>query len=100
MNNAAPRQTHHELTAINGTACFPPMSPLGSRIRAFTAVAARSPFAHRMLAALLLAGLPGIGAYAYFVEPVWLRVKRLTLPLPNLPLHFDGLRIVHLSDLH
>jgi predicted MPP superfamily phosphohydrolase len=53
-----------------------------------------------MLAALLFLGLPGVGAYASFVEPVWLRVKRLTIPLPNLPLGLDGIRVVHLSDLH
>jgi predicted MPP superfamily phosphohydrolase len=53
-----------------------------------------------MLTALLLIGLPGAGAYAYLVEPTWLRVKRLTVPLPALPLGLDGLRVVHLSDLH
>lgn len=78
----------------------PEVSPFHARINRITTVAARSPLAHRLLSALLLLGLPGIGAYAYFVEPTWLRVKRLVVPLPNLPLSLDGLRIVHLSDLH
>jgi len=78
----------------------PSVSPLRARINHITTVAARSPLAHRLLSALLLLGLPGIGAYAYFVEPLWLRVKRLVVPLPNLPLGLEGLRIVHLSDLH
>jgi predicted MPP superfamily phosphohydrolase len=61
---------------------------------------ARSPRAHQLLRALLLVGIPGIGAYAHLVEPTWLKVKRLTLPLHNLPPSLDGFRLVHLSDLH
>lgn len=82
------------------TLSVPEVSPLRVRINAITTVAARSPLAHRLLSAFLLLGLPGIGAYAYFVEPTWLRVKRLVVPLPNLSLDLDGLRIMHLSDLH
>lgn len=78
----------------------PAMSPLRARINKLSAVAARSPLTHRLLSAFLLLGLPGLGAYAYFVEPLWLRVKRLVVPFPNLPLGLDGMRIVHLSDLH
>jgi len=64
------------------------------------ATLARNPLAHRALSALLLLGAPGIGAYAHWIEPTWLKVRRLTLPLHRLPMEFDGFRIVHLSDLH
>jgi predicted MPP superfamily phosphohydrolase len=70
------------------------------KLRTISAAFARSPVAHRVLSALLLVGLPGLGAYMSLIEPTWLRVKRLTIPLPNLPLGLDGFRIVHLSDLH
>ena len=61
---------------------------------------ARSPVAHRVFSALLLLGAPGIGAYAYFVEPTWLRVRQLTIRIKGLPLNLDGFRLVQLSDLH
>ena len=60
----------------------------------------RSPLAHRAFSALLLFGAPGVGAYAYFVEPTWLRVQRFTLRIKGLPLNLDGFRLVQLSDLH
>ena len=44
--------------------------------------------------------LAALAWYAWRVEPRWLRITRLTLPLPNLPPTFEGYRIVHLSDLH
>lgn len=51
-----------------------------------------------------LAGAAGVLAalslYAWRVETRWLRVTRLTLPVPDLPPAFDGYRIAHLSDLH
>ena len=40
------------------------------------------------------------GMYARWIEPTWLRVTPVTVPLPNLPPAFDGYRIVHLSDIH
>jgi predicted MPP superfamily phosphohydrolase len=46
------------------------------------------------------AGLVGSTAYAYRVEPVWLRTEALDLLLPRLDPAFDGYRIVQLSDLH
>jgi len=60
----------------------------------------RSPFAHRIFSAMLLLGAPGVGAYAYFVEPTWLRVRQLTIRIKGLPLNLDGFRLVQLSDLH
>ena len=38
--------------------------------------------------------------YAYHVEPTWLAVNRLTLPVRDLPHALAGLRIAHLSDFH
>ncbi len=76
---------------------FPPWrAKLHDRLAAW----ARTPRAHRLLRALLLFGIPGIGAYAHLIEPTWLKVKHLTLSLRGLPTNLDGLRLVHLSDLH
>jgi len=38
--------------------------------------------------------------YAYHVEPTWLAVNRVTLPIHNLPSALSGLRIAQLSDFH
>jgi hypothetical protein len=38
--------------------------------------------------------------YARHVEPTWLEVNRLEVPIPDLPAAFDGFRVVQLSDLH
>jgi predicted MPP superfamily phosphohydrolase len=38
--------------------------------------------------------------YARYVEPTWLEVNRLDVPVADLPSAFDGFRVVQLSDLH
>ena len=38
--------------------------------------------------------------YARHVEPTWLEVNRLSIPVHDLPAAFDGFRVVQLSDLH
>src|SRR5882724_6420998 len=38
--------------------------------------------------------------YARHVEPTWLEVNRLSVPIRDLPRAFDGFRVVQLSDLH
>ncbi len=38
--------------------------------------------------------------YAYHVEPTWLAVNRVTLPVRGLPSALAGARIAHLSDFH
>jgi predicted MPP superfamily phosphohydrolase len=38
--------------------------------------------------------------YAMRVEPTWVEINRLTVPVAGLPSVFDGLRIVQLSDIH
>lgn len=84
----------------NDVVTLPPLSPPKARLQNFLSKAARSPTAHRLFSISLLLGAPGIGAYAYFIEPTWLKVRRLTLRIPGLPLSLDGLRLVQLSDLH
>jgi predicted MPP superfamily phosphohydrolase len=48
------------------------------------------------------AGLTGTGllAYAAGVEPKWVEVKHVTLPLRRLDKEFHGYRIVQISDIH
>jgi predicted MPP superfamily phosphohydrolase len=46
------------------------------------------------------AALAAAGWYAWRIEPRWLQITRLTLPVADLPPAFEGYRIVQLSDLH
>jgi uncharacterized protein len=39
-------------------------------------------------------------SYGFRVEPTWLELNRIEIPIPGLPRCFDGFRIVQLSDLH
>jgi predicted MPP superfamily phosphohydrolase len=39
-------------------------------------------------------------SYASHLEPRWLQVVRITLPLPHLPRGMDGLTVAQISDLH
>jgi predicted MPP superfamily phosphohydrolase len=56
------------------------------------------------LAVMSLAGASltggGLLAYAARVEPKWVEVKQVSLPLPRLDKAFDGYRIVQISDIH
>jgi uncharacterized protein len=38
--------------------------------------------------------------YAYRVEPTWLEVNRITIPIRGLPAAFQGLRVAQLTDFH
>jgi predicted MPP superfamily phosphohydrolase len=51
---------------------------------------------------LLTAGGACVGgaAYAWRIEPTWLKITRVALPVPNLPVPFHGFNIVQVSDLH
>jgi len=89
-----------ELSPITEAIPVTPASRWQTFLHKTSAEWARSPLAHRVLSAFLLIGLPGIGVYAHLIEPTWLRVKRLTVPLQNLPASLDGFRLVHLSDIH
>ena len=53
----------------------------------------------RIVAGSSLAAL-GVGAYATDLEPRWLKVDRIRVPILALPSAFDGYRIVQLSDIH
>jgi predicted MPP superfamily phosphohydrolase len=79
---------------------LPSVSPRKARLKNIFRTMAHSPVAHRLFSAMLVLGAPGLGAYAHFVEPTWLKVRRLTIPIKGLPLNLDGLQIVQLSDLH
>jgi len=39
-------------------------------------------------------------SYGYRVEPTWLEVNHLSVPIPGLPPQFAGFRIAQLSDFH
>ena len=51
-------------------------------------------------AAASSAGTLGTFFYARDIEPGWVDVNPVSLPLPRLPGAFDGYRIVHITDLH
>ena len=42
----------------------------------------------------------GLGGYAHWVEPFWVRVKEVAMPLRGLPAAWAGRRIGLVSDLH
>ena len=46
--------------------------------------------------------LAGIGAYKYstLLEPEWLAIERVTIPIARLKSLFEGFRIVLMSDFH
>jgi uncharacterized protein len=48
----------------------------------------------------VLVGGAGLGAYARWIEPLWLRIVQQDLPVAHLPPAWDGLRVVQMSDLH
>lgn len=62
----------------------------------------RRAFLQRMLVAGLGLGLAGVGcgSYARLLEPRWLDVEEVTVPLARLPQSLDGLSVGLLSDLH
>lgn len=41
----------------------------------------------------------GVG-YAAFIEPLWVEITQLDIPVPGLPSALDGYRIAHLTDIH
>ena len=59
-------------------------------------------FLKLMLSGAAMAGVSAIGGagYAALVEPHWLALRRVNVPIPNLPAHLDGFTIAQLSDLH
>jgi predicted MPP superfamily phosphohydrolase len=41
-----------------------------------------------------------VGTYPLFIERYIITVNYYTIPVPNLPYEFDGMRVIHLTDLH
>jgi len=52
----------------------------------------------RRLAAWSLAAATGLVIWSAVVEPRFVRLRRVEIPVPGLPAAFDGYRILHLSD--
>ena len=48
----------------------------------------------------MLGGAVALGFYTWRVEPHWVEVVHLDMPIPNLPDHLVGKTLVQLSDLH
>ena len=62
----------------------------------------RRAFLRLGLASALEAGFIAMGglAYAYKIEPGWVKVESVPLVLPRLAPEFDGFRLVQISDIH
>lgn len=52
------------------------------------------------LAIMASTAATGVGVYSLWLEPRWLKVKRLRVGLPRLPGELEGLTIAHLTDFH
>jgi predicted MPP superfamily phosphohydrolase len=52
------------------------------------------------MAALGAASAAGVFLYASQIEPRWVQIRCITLPLWGLPSAFDGYRLIQISDLH
>ncbi|MEW6355574.1 MAG: metallophosphoesterase [Planctomycetota bacterium] len=51
-------------------------------------------------AGLTTAATAPVALYPTLVEPSWIEVRKINVPIPNLPAAFDGIAIAQLSDLH
>ncbi len=88
--NGAPHEPHH----------FPDPTESRCRLDRVKAWMAGRPFVHRLLDVAILGAFPGVGAYARFFAPHLVEVTEHEVPVVNLSSALDGLRVVHLSDLH
>ena len=73
---------------------------LRRRARARRGALTRRAFFKRAAGYGLTGGGALLGGYSVLLEPAWLRVQRLRLPLDGLPPELAGFRLVHLTDLH
>ncbi len=51
----------------------------------------------------ILAGIStglSIGLYSWQIEPFWLEIVNLRMPVKNLPAHLQGKRVMQISDIH
>lgn len=60
----------------------------------------RRQFLVRPAMGIAAAAAVGVGGYAVLAAPQRLRVAEYTLPVRDLPMELDGLRIVHVTDTH
>jgi predicted MPP superfamily phosphohydrolase len=62
----------------------------------------RRHFLRLMLGSTATVGLAAAGGVTYttLIEPHWLDLTRVNVPIPSLPAHLDGFTIAQLSDLH
>ncbi|MFO0793453.1 MAG: metallophosphoesterase [Candidatus Brocadiaceae bacterium] len=47
-----------------------------------------------------LCGGLSLGGYCHFVEPRWVEINKVTIPVKGLPKRFRGMTIAQLSDIH
>src|SRR5207248_10348217 len=81
---------------------FPPGEDVAMRLRSFVgglAVDPRRRRAPRRWTRWLGRNWARV-SYGYRVEPTWLELNRMEVPVGGLPAAFAGFRIVQLSDLH
>lgn len=45
-------------------------------------------------------GILTVGGYSYFLEPRWIEVVNIVVPINDLPRQFEGMTIAQLSDIH
>lgn len=53
-----------------------------------------------LLYGAILVGLPIVGLYVHFIEPKWIQLTRLKIPIRKLPRAWTNFRIVQLTDIH
>ncbi len=84
--------------AALGAAC---VSALALPLTALVVALGRAPAsAFGAVALWVYAPLLAIATYAVWVRRHWVVLRRVTLPVRDLPAAFEGVRIAHLSDLH
>ena len=47
-----------------------------------------------------LCGGLSLGGYCHFIEPRWVEINKVTIPIKGLPKRFRGMTIAQLSDIH
>ena len=72
---------------------------LTSRVRGPEFIPARRRLLNAAGGALVAAPFALVG-YGAFIERLDFRVREVDIPIPNLPAGLEGLRIMHLSDIH
>ncbi len=60
----------------------------------------RRRFLVRAATGAAVGGAGALAGYGVYVEPIWPRLRRLDLPVRDLPAGLQGARLLHLSDLH